>query len=413
MTLSNKSIEKEHTAAPQGAGYDYQFYYFMYLVVDFRFGQKIGYEVKDDVHIDHKDGTTILFQTKHTVVKNATGEMQSLTSLDVDLWKTLHNWANFIKDKGKLYSEFLNKNSFILVTNKSDNNNKLINSLSVFKQDNDLDKFVFILNELKKETKSKVIEKYIKTIISLGKIKLRIFLSKLYIETEVGGIQKKIKDRILEKFHQPRLVDPIFERLSGALFDAKYFDTLNNKNFEITFEDFGRRFGRCYQIANNPRPLPIRKLEIFLPDELEEQVFIKQLIDIGEVESGSDEIILYTKQMLSFINNFEYWLNDELFIQQDEANGFKENSIMIWANEFRVKYRKIKKQLSSGVLTEDLSQEINDIGVELVDYVRRQDLTISDFPSLGIELSNGHYYALSNSLDLGWHLDWEGKYLKK
>ena len=154
MTLSNKSIEKEHTAAPQGAGYDYQFYYFMYLVVDFRFGQKIGYEVKDDVHIDHKDGTTILFQTKHTVVKNATGEMQSLTSLDVDLWKTLHNWANFIKDKGKLYSEFLNKNSFILVTNKSDNNNKLINSLSVFKQDNDLDKFVFILNELKKETKS-------------------------------------------------------------------------------------------------------------------------------------------------------------------------------------------------------------------------------------------------------------------
>ena len=117
--------------------------------------------------------------------------------------------------------------------------------------------------------------------------------------------------------------------------------------------------------------------------------------------------------MLSFINNFEYWLNDELFIQQDEANGFKENSIMIWANEFRVKYRKIKKQLSSGVLTEDLSQEINDIGVELVDYVRRQDLTISDFPSLGIELSNGHYYALSNSLDLGWHLDWEGKYLKK
>ena len=66
-------------------------------------------------------------------------------------------------------------------------------SLSVFKQDNDLDKFVFILNELKKETKSKVIEKYIKTIISLGKIKLRIFLSKLYIETEVEEYRKKLK----------------------------------------------------------------------------------------------------------------------------------------------------------------------------------------------------------------------------
>lgn len=413
MIISNKSIEKEHTAAPQGAGYDYQFYYFMYLVLDIRFSQKIGYEVKDDVHIDHEDGTTILFQTKHTVVKNALGEAQNLTNLDVDLWKTLHNWSNFIKDKGKLYNEFLNKNSFIFITNKSEDNNKLIDSLLIFKQDNDVENFIITLNELKKETKSKVIEGYIKTVISLGKIKLKKFLSKLYIETGVEGIQKKIKDRILEKFHQPKIVDPIFERLSGALFDAKYFDTLNNNSFEITFEDFSKRFGRCYQIANDPKPLPIRKLDVFLPDELEEQIFIKQLIDIGEVEKGSDEIILYTKQMLSFLNNFEYWLNEEFFIQQDEVDGFKNNSIMIWANEFRAKYRKIKKQLDSMILVEDLSQEINDIGIELVDYIRKQDLAISGFPPLGIELSNGHYYALSNSLDLGWHLDWKGKYLKK
>lgn len=413
MSSIIKSIEAGHTAAPQGAGYDYQFYYFMYLVLDFRFGQKIGYEVKDDVHIDHESGTTKLFQTKHTILKNVSGEAQNLTNLDVDLWKTLNNWVSFIKDKKKLYKEFLNNNSFILATNKSDNNNKLIKSLLRFKEDNDIDNFFLVLNELKEETKSNVVKNYIKEVISLGKIKLKFFLSKLHIETGVDEIQEKIKKRILEKFHQQEIVDPIFERLSGALFEAKYFDVSNSKNFEITFEDFSRRFGRCYKIANDPKPLPIRKLEIFLPDELESQIFIKQLIDIGEVESGSDEIVDYTRQMLSFINNFEYWLNEEQFILDDEADGFKKNSILIWANEFKSKYRKIKKKLNDGVSIEDLSQEIDDISIALVDYIRKQDLAISGFPSLGIELSNGHYYALSNTLDLGWHLDWKNKYLKK
>jgi len=413
MISSNKSLEEEHTAAPQNAGYDYQFYYFIYLLLDFRFGQKIGYEVKEDVHIDYEDGTTILFQTKHTVVKDKLGKAQNLTSLDIDLWKTLHNWANFIKGKGELCDEFLSRNSFILITNKSENNNKIINSISNFKKDGNVDAFIGMLNKLKEETESETIKKYIKTIVSLGKKKLKIFLYKIYIETGVDEIQQKIKNRISEKFHRPELVDPIFEKFSGALLEAKYFDTLNNKSFEITYDDFTKRFGRCFQIATKPKPLPIRELKTLLPENLENQIFIRQLIDIGEVESGSDDIVDYTVQMLSFLNNFNYWLNDEDFILQDEADGFKRNSIVIWKNEFKSRYRKIRSRIKDKVSIDDLSQEINEIGIELVDYIRKQDLSISDFPPLGIELSNGHYYALSNSLDLGWHLDWESKYLEK
>jgi hypothetical protein len=113
-----KSILDQHTAGPIAIGFDYQFYYFMFLALELSNGQKIGFEVKDDVHIDKADGTTILYQAKHTVDKS-----QNLTTLDTDLWKTLSNWSAFIK-ADKTNTDFLNKYSFVLVTNKNENNNK-------------------------------------------------------------------------------------------------------------------------------------------------------------------------------------------------------------------------------------------------------------------------------------------------
>ena len=58
----------------------------MFLALELRNGQKIGFEIKDDVHIDREDGTTIWYQAKHTI-----GTLQNLTTLDTDLWKTLSN----------------------------------------------------------------------------------------------------------------------------------------------------------------------------------------------------------------------------------------------------------------------------------------------------------------------------------
>lgn len=93
----NKVIE-QHTAGPQAIGFDYQFYYFMYLSLQLSKGQKIGFEVKDDVHIDTPEGQ-ILYQIKHSIQKNKDGETQNLTLMDIDLWKTLSNWADMINSE--------------------------------------------------------------------------------------------------------------------------------------------------------------------------------------------------------------------------------------------------------------------------------------------------------------------------
>lgn len=406
------TIQDQHTAGPIAIGFDYQFYYFMYLAIDLKQGQKIGFEIKDDVHIDKKDGTTILYQTKHSIVKNANGEIQNLTTLDSDLWKTLNNWTDFI-NADKKNSSFLNDNEFILVTNKSENNNDFITTLTLFKLDNDINKVVLKINELENKTQDETLKKYIKNVGKLGKNKLKVFLRKLVIETDNDGIIKKIKDRILEKYYQADLVDPIFESLSSNLNMAKYLDIKDRKKFEISSEDFAKRFGKCFKVATEIRPLPKREFPVLLPDDLENQVFIKQLLDIGEIQTGSNDIRDYTTQMLKFLNHFTYWSEEENFILLTDIKEFKDNSIQIWTNEFKAKYRQIKRQIDAGSSINDLEDEVKDLAIDLVDYIRKQDLSIPGFSALGVEFSNGHYYALSDNLEIGWHFDWGNKYKKE
>jgi|SRR6218665_392090 len=406
-----KTIQEQHTAGPQAIGFDYQFYYFMLLALDLKLDQKIGFEVKDDVHIDKEDGTTVLYQAKHTIIKNLKGNPQNLTDLDTDLWKTLSNWVDFINaDKS---FDFLKKHTFILVTNKSENNNDFITALNTFKADNDFNKVKLKIVELGNKTQDKTLKKYFKNVSKLSKSKLELFLKKLTIETGEDEIIDKIKKRILEKHYQENLVDPIFERLSSNLNSAKYLDIKAGQRFEISGEDFGKKFGKCFRIATDIKPLPKREFPVLLPDDLESQIFIRQLLDIGEVQTGSNDIRNYTTQMLKFLNHFTYWSEEENFILFTEIEEFKNNSILIWLNEFKAKYRQIERQINNGYAIEDLEDDIKNLGVDLVDYIRKQDLSIPGYSDLGIEFSNGHYYALSDKLEIGWHFDWVNKYKKE
>lgn len=406
-----KTIQEQHTAGPQVIGFDYQFYYFMLLALDLKFGQKIGFEVKDDVHIDKEDGTTVLYQAKHTIIKNTKGNPQNLTDLDADLWKTLSNWVDLINaDKS---SDFLNKHTFILVTNKSERNNDFIASLNIFKADNDFEKVKLKMDELASKTQDETLKKYFKKVTKLSKSKLGLFFNKLTIETGEDDIIDKIKKRILEKYYQENLVESIFNNFSSELNLSKYLDIKAGGKFEISGDEFGKRFGKCFKVATEIRPLPKREFPVLLPDDLESQIFIKQLLDIGEVQTGSNDIRNYTTQMLKFLNHFTYWSEEEHFILLTDIEEFKNNSIQIWINEFKAKYRQIERQINNGSAIEDLEDDIKNLGVDLVDYIRKQDLSIPGFSALGIEFSNGHYYALSDKLEIGWHFDWGNKYKKE
>lgn len=399
---------EQHTAGPQLIGFDYQFYYFMFLALELKLGQKIGFEVKDDIHIDLPDGTSVLLQTKHSIATNSDGSIQNLTDLDSDLWKTLSNWTEFIKADVS-NGDFIETHSFLLVTNKSNQDNVFIKALVQFGIDNDLDNLWNCVSDLQKKTKDATVKNYIKTVKSMGKRKFRTFASKLTIETGADSVIQKIKDRILENVRQEKLVDSIFESLSSNLNVAKYTDIKDRKKFEITCDDFNKKFGKCFQPAFESKPLPPRNLPVLLPENLEEQPFIIQLLDIGEITSGSNDIRDYTTQMLKFLNDFNYW-SDENFLLPTEIEDFKGDSIQRWKNSFKARYRTIQNKINNGETLESFEDEIKELGIELINHIREQNLNIAGYPPLGIPSSNGHYYALSNNLEIGWHLDWENKY---
>lgn len=405
----NKVIE-QHTAGPQAIGFDYQFYYFMYLSLQLSKGQKIGFEVKDDVHIDTPEGQ-ILYQIKHSIQKNKDGETQNLTLMDIDLWKTLSNWADMINSE-KSNTDYIKQTEFLLITNKNENNNSFISKLSDYKEGGDhFDTLYDVLDKTKNTTENDTIKGYIKNFLTLGKRKLKQFFYKLNIETGVDNIIAKIKEQIYFTVKQKRFIDPIYDKLYANLQADKYLEISNRNKFEISFDDFTKKYGKCFQVAFEEKPLPKRNFPIVLPDNIENQTFIKQLIEIGDVDGDSSNIEEYTSYKLNVINHLSYWA-DEHFVLPTDLLDFERESILKWKNEYTTRYRTISQRIKNGEKIEDLENEIQALACDLIAFLRRENLTL-DGRQLGIEFSNGYFYSLSDLPKIGWHLNWEEKYNRK
>ena len=267
---------------------------------------------------------------------------------------------------------------------------------------------ISLLKNLRDKTKNKELKGYFNNILSIRKKSMRSFLLSLNIECGTDDIINKIKNRIYENCHQENLVDSIFELLVSNLSIAKYLDIKDRKKFEITFDDFNTRFGRCFKEAYKKKPLPKRNFAISLPENLEEQTFIRQLLDIEDIVCNDQQIVEYTTYMLQSINNIEYWMENN-FIVPTEIEDFHKEAILKWCNEFRSKYRLIERQIKSGYSVADFENEIKELGTQLVDLLRKENLSLNEH-QLGIAFSNGYFYALSNTPEIGWHYNWEQKY---
>ena len=76
-----KTFMEESTAPGTGAGFDYQFHYFVYRLLNMKKGQSLGLEIKDDVHSDLDNDVQLLFQLKHTIQTQAGGSPIALRKL--------------------------------------------------------------------------------------------------------------------------------------------------------------------------------------------------------------------------------------------------------------------------------------------------------------------------------------------
>ena len=406
-----KDSLENHTAGGQSLGFDYQFLYFVYLLLDLKHGEKIGYEVKDDIHIEKPDGTIVLMQAKHTIQKNSIGEVINMTTLDGDMWKTLDIWAKYIDSISDLD---ICKFKFIIVTNKNNSDyNELINGVvSLQNKEKSIQQVKDIISKIYNNTTNEKIQGHIKNVLQLSENKLDEFLLRIEFQTNTGNVIEEIIKRLKERFFQKKAdrINMVMDSLFANLYKDKYIKIDNHGSFEITFEDFCSKYERCFRPIFDEEPLPIRKLSFHLPNNIEDKVFIQQLLDIGDVNSGSSEIEDYATLWFQAFNNFQNWIENS-FVLSTEIDDFEKNAIRIWKNKFKSKYRTIEQRLSAGETINNLDEEIKSLALELLDFIRQEKLSLAN-TDLGIEISNGYYYLLSDEPKIGWHYDWKNRYAK-
>jgi len=389
-------------------GTDYQYFYFINSLLEIKKGQSIGYEVKDDVHISLPCGGVALIQVKHTIQQNAQTQPINLTEKDDDLWKTLSNWVLVICDandgRSTLQQQkmFVKKTKFILATNKTKNsaNKFVVNSIKLKTGKIDIDDFIEYLKKLSSGAKGEI-KSYINDLINMDEGLLYDFMLQTEIEFHAGSIIENIKNQIRERNIGEARINDIFNGIFSELKQDFFIRVQNGNKQIITYDEWYKKYTIIFENYRTTT-LPIRKFRLAIPKNLKEQAFIKELIEIGDINNDDiEEIASFTSYMLDVRLNLQQWYDDgEITLEQ--RDNFNKNAIAYWRNVHKQCHRNIRCNISN----QEHSQALN-----CLDEVRKKELKIVN-TELGIDVSNGEFYNLSNEGEIGWLKKWEDRYRK-
>lgn len=400
---TEKTYMEESTAPGTGAAFDYQFYYFLYRLLNMKKGQSIGFELRDDVHTELDNDVQLLFQVKHTIQIKADGSPITLTELDSDLWKTLYNWARVISDPKANRKNtpdqlaFIKKTEFHLVSNKSVSKlnklSKLVVEYTENPSSNSLAAVHKRVTELSKSTQDVTIKNYIDFVLKLDKLVFREFFKRIFFQLEQTEIIQKVKDALEEKFVLPEDIDCVYGRLCTLIRDDNYISIVTNTLTSVSFADFRTRYRRVISPSSR-KPLSLLNFEPTLPSDMVGQRFIKQLVAIEDIcETDTEVITQMSTYKVRMARSLEVWVHGGEVVS-DEVSALHNNVTLRWSNKHRKAFRKCAEI------------EINDKAQEIVDEMREETFRLGD-DELNTEQSNGELYLLSEKDSIGWHRDWK------
>jgi hypothetical protein len=401
--MSNNKTHTEKTAAEsKSIGFDYQYYFFLWKVLLLQPNESVGLEVKDDVHTDLSNNHQVLYQLKHTIKKTADGSLANLTTSDLDMWKTFSNWSKVISDKNdsrgarQAQLSFIEKTSFVLATNKSSNkSNNVVGIISQLQSGTKTEKDVRTYFEaIAKGTTNEDLKGYINDVLNLDKKVLEQFLLNTFFHLDDDDILTKCKEAIKSKMIPQNKIDQAFMLIDSSLRADNFLQIKDGVKIEISFNEFYKKYRRHFDNFRN-NTLIVQEYKGVLPDKLEDQIFIKQLLEIGFVESDDFEYISrLTLFKLKLLNNLEDWKR-EGEITDLEIKRFKENAYTIWDIEFRLQHM--------GTFSEE---EYNNRGIEVLRSVLKHSFNLVG-QELDIDMCNGKFYSLSDEPIIGWRKDWK------
>jgi len=419
MKQAGKSVQDQTAADTKSIGFDYQYYYFLYRMVQLEKGQTVGYEVKDDVHIDKENGDSVLIQLKHSLDSKA-----NLTEKDDDLWKTIANWTKLINDGAQNRSnldeqlEYIKKTSFLLVTNKSSTKtNKFLQYIKAFNEGNkelsDIKSYLIKISAPKKGKSPSVVDGYIILLLSQDDIWLDGFFNKMGFLLSKDSLIESIKTKIKGKNIIENRVDDVYESIDSNLRTFIYDEVKAGKKININFDLYYKKFTKYYEMGRR-KGLLIRSQDtgVPVPSNPMDYISIKQLIDTEIMDENdldfNEEIIRIFTDKLLMNNNEKRWLQDSEITNQD-INNFNKRTIRKWKNNFDKIHALLKKELRTTNLIDVDKEKLNILALECYQEILSLNLTL-DETDLELELSNGKFYILSDQPEIGWAYDWRERY---
>lgn len=391
-------------------GFDYQFLYFINRLLKMvEKGDVVSYEKYDDVSMFSGD-SLICYQLKHTIGGSPQKPI-NLCLRDQDLWKTIAVWIDIAKkQKEDKQIDFLEGNKFVLVTNKSSECNPFWMKLQKYQKDEisfeELKKFYIKVYDETKEAQSKdgktqknTTKGYIKCLIDFDYADRLLKSMNICFEPDLNN---EILDSLEHNKNIPKTnVEEAFYELLGMVKDKSY----SAKKNSYTRDEFSKAFDRICQ-KYRERKFSFKKNTITeLPAHLEEQVFIKQLVDVEDITNDDvSEIVEYTKEKFDYINSVRAAIRKEE-VSVEEIENIRDEAVRYWHQKYRYYMRRVDADDNDKII-EKAGDLLNDIRNKEIYFVER---------NLEIYFSNGCFYYLSDKDNehepqIGWRPGWEEKY---
>ena len=407
----NDIIENTGHDAKGAKGFDYQFLYFinrLLKMADKR--DDVSYEKYDDVSMSSEEGL-VYFLLKHTI-GGRNQKTVNLSLRDYDLWKTLAVWIDITnkQDEDKRI-DFLESNSFVLVTNKNPVNNPFWMELQKYQKGemsfDELKKFYKKVYDETGESKRKEVNDqkgkttkgYIKCLIDFDYADQLLKSMSICFEPD---LKKEILESLeLNKNIPHKNVEEAYQELLGMIRDKYYSDQKDS----YTREEFSKVFDRICQKYRERKFTFKRNTMTKLPPHLEDQVFIKQLMDVEDISLEDDPLIVeYTMEKFDYINSIRVATkNDD--VSEEEVENVRADAVRYWRQKYKHYMGRINPDDNDKII-EKASDLLNDIRDKNIYFVEKE---IESY------FSNGCFYYLSDKdsehePQIGWRPGWEEKY---
>ncbi len=404
--MSGKKSQEEITSDDkQQLGFEFQYLFFILNLLKMQPGEEVGYEALDDVHSVSSCGIITYIQVKHTVDAAANGDLASLPRLSEDLWKTLSNWSKVVVDpkKGrdsiKRQKEFIRNSKFLLAMNRDLQKHPIlaiIENASQGKVNGTLIKNA--LKEIETSSSNETIKRYIKDVVHLSNQVILMFFSKINIES-IENLENSIYLQIKAKMIPDSYIDDVFNSLYSQLKRDFFKQVKEKKKHQIlSFDEWTRKYTAVFQDYRTTL-LPIRTFETPLPEHIEEQFFVKELVEIGAIdlnEDGYAEIAEFTHYYLSIQLQLDKWYEDGI-ITLDRRDQFHKDAYLLWKSIHKQCHISTRKDLSCN----------DENALKCFYSVLHENLHIMT-TDIGLELSNGEFIKLANEKKIRWRYLWEG-----